>query len=254
MNKMDAHDLFSKKSGLYARVRPHYPEELFQYLESICEEHKSAWDAACGNGQAAVSLARYFKEVQASDISEQQIAHAKQNPKVIYSVQPVEETSFAQGQFDLVCVAQALHWFDFDLFWPEVKWVLKLGGIFAAWGYTWFLIEDSIDEWIREKILRIIEPYWAPQIKLLLDHYQDVPFPFVRLETPEIRMIMSWDLNQLFAYLQSWSATRLCKEERGNDFLLEAYQAVRSEWGNENKKKAVEMEFFMLVGRNDNNP
>jgi SAM-dependent methyltransferase len=152
---------------LYAKVRPHYPQKLFQYLASVCDEHKSAWDAVCGNGQAAVSFARYFKEVQASDISEQQIAHAIQNPKVTCSVQPVEATNFVQNKFDLVCVAQALHWFDLGLFWPEVKRVLKPGGIFAAWGYTWFSIENGIDEFIREKILRIIDSYWAPQVKLL---------------------------------------------------------------------------------------
>ena len=248
---MNHHDLFSENSELYASVRPHYPQELFQYLASVCEQHKSVWDAACGNGQAAASLERFFEQVQATDISEQQIAHALPNPKVIYSVQPVEKTDFDRNQFDLVCVAQALHWFDFESFWPEVKRVLKPSGVFAAWGYTWFSIEDRIDEFIREKILRIIDPYWAPQVKLLWDHYRDVPFPFVDLETPEIQMRMNWDLTQLFAYLQSWSAIRLCVENQGYNILLDAYETVKSEWGDASKKKGVEMEFVMLVGRNE---
>lgn len=249
---MDHHNLFSENSELYSKVRPIYPKELFQYLEAVCEEHKAAWDGACGNGQAAVSLARYFEEVQATDISEEQIAHAIQNPKVTYSVQPVEATNFDKEQFDLVCIAQALHWFDYELFWPEVKRVLKPRGIFAAWSYTWFSIEEGIDECIEEKILRIIEPYWAQQNKLLWDHYRDVPFPFVQLESPKIQMIVKWDLNQLFAYLQSWSAIRLCMEDRGETFFLDAFDAVGTEWGDASKKKSVEMEFLLLVGRNEN--
>jgi hypothetical protein len=64
-------------------------------------------------------------------------------------------------------------------------------------------------------------------------------------------MRMNWDLTQLFAYLQSWSAIRLCVEDHGDNFLLDAYDSVRSEWGNVNKKKGVEMEFILLVGRNE---
>lgn len=248
---MDHHDLFSENSEIYAQVRPQYPQELFQFLASECKGHRSAWDAACGNGQAAVNLATFFEQVQATDISEQQIAHALLNPKVIYSVQPVERTDFGTSQFDLVCVAQALHWFDLELFWPEVKRVIKPGGIFAAWGYTWFSIEDSIDESIRERILPIIEPYWAPQVKLLWDHYRDVPFPFVPVETPRIQMRMNWDLTQLFAYLNSWSAVRLCVQEQGNKFLLDAYEAVKNKWCHASKMKNVEMEFVMLVGRDE---
>ena len=247
---MEHHKLFSKKSGLYAKVRPLYPTKLFEYLGAICGNHKEAWDGACGNGQAAVSLARYFNAVQATDISEQQITHAIQNPKVAYSVQPSEATNFNKNQFDLVCIAQALHWFDYEMFWPEVKRVLKPEGIFAAWGYSWFSIEDKIDECINEKFLKIIKPYWAVQNKLLWDYYCDVPFPFLKIEPPKIEMIMEWDLNQLFAYLQSWSATRQCIENKGQTFILNSYNAVNSEWGEVNKKKKIKMDFSMIVGRN----
>ena len=247
---MDHHQLFSEKSELYAEVRPLYPHELFHYLVAVCDEHKEAWDGACGNGQAAVSLANHFDRVQATDISEQQIRHARQHPKVTYSVQAAEETNFDENQFDLVCIAQALHWFDYKLFWPEVKRVLKSRGIFAAWGYSWFSINDRIDKHIDERFLRMLEPYWAPQNKLLWDHYREVPFPFVRIETPNIQMHMEWDLNQLFAYLRSWSAARLCIEDKGPMFFVNAFETVKTEWGDADKKKKLEMDFCLLVGRN----
>ena len=113
---MDHCQLFNQGSALYASVRPQYPHELFVYLSACCQQHQAAWDCACGNGQAAIGLASYFDAVYATDISQQQIANAKKHPKVIYSVQPSEHTYFHDDQFDIVCIAQALHWFDLGQF------------------------------------------------------------------------------------------------------------------------------------------
>jgi SAM-dependent methyltransferase len=248
---MEHHNLFSKNSRIYAGARPLYPKEIYEYLASVCPNRKVAWDGACGNGQAANGLARYFERVEASDVSEQQIANALEHPKVFYSVQVSEKTDFIDNQFDLVCIAQALHWFDFEAFWPEVKRVLRPEGIFAAWGYSWFSIADAIDETIQEELLKPIAPYWAPQNKLLWDHYENIQFPFERLCPPRIEMNMEWNLEQLFSYLESWSAVRLCVEENGRQFFENAYDSVESLWGGTSAKKAVEMDFCMLVGRNE---
>ena len=44
------------------------------------------WDAACGNGQASVGLARCFDHVTATDLSPEQIDAAEPHPGVTYSV------------------------------------------------------------------------------------------------------------------------------------------------------------------------
>jgi Methyltransferase domain len=113
-------DLFSDKSDLYAAARPHYPESLYAFLASCVNSRTRAWDCGASNGQSSISLVEYFAEVYATDASEQQIANAIQKKCVFYSVQPAEETNFANDYFDIVTVAQALRWFDLDLFWVEV--------------------------------------------------------------------------------------------------------------------------------------
>ena len=60
---MDQHKLFNQDSALYAESRPHYPADLFAYLAGICAERKTAWDGACGNGQAAVSLVPFVGQI-----------------------------------------------------------------------------------------------------------------------------------------------------------------------------------------------
>ena len=243
--------MFGENAETYAKVRPYYPREIYQYLHSICINHDEAWDTACGNGQAAVGLSEFFKQVHASDISEEQIVHARQHPKVSYTVQAAETTNFEDNQFDLVCAAQALHWFDDDLFWDEVKRVLKPSGIFAAWGYSWFSIEKKIDACMQEKILGVIKPYWAEENKLLWDGYRDIDMPLMRIESPTIEMEMRWDLRQLFDYLGSWSAIRRCRKVQGDDFLAQAYESIRTEWGDGGIKKKVSMDFTMVIGRNE---
>src|SRR5689334_8071156 len=105
-------DLFSQQAKTYAKYRPSYPPELFDYILQFVEEKNSAWDCATGNGQAAVALSGYFKKVEATDLSKGQIDNAVQKENIRYSVCPAEETSFPDDQFDLITVAQAYHWLN----------------------------------------------------------------------------------------------------------------------------------------------
>jgi ubiquinone/menaquinone biosynthesis C-methylase UbiE len=47
---------------------------------------------------------------------------------------------------DIVTVAQALHWFDFDKFYSNVKRVGKKDGIIAVWSYDMHKINPQIDK------------------------------------------------------------------------------------------------------------
>lgn len=147
-------------------------------IQRLCKNKNHAWDSACGNGQAAVHLAKYFQHVSATDVSENQIINAIIAPNVSYGFGSSEKTNFPDSSFDLILVAQALHWFKFDQFWPEADRVLKPGGIFAACGYCWFKISPDIDQQIQTLLLTPIAPFWAEQNKILWNHYQDVEIPF----------------------------------------------------------------------------
>ena len=247
---MDHRQLFNQGAAIYVSVRPRYPYSLFEYLAACCQQHQAAWDGACGNGQAAIGLADYFDAVYATDISQQQIANAIDHPKVIYSVQPSESTNFHEDQFDIVCIAQALHWFNLAPFWLEVKRVLKPGGIFAAWGYSWFSIEAHVDRCIQEGVLDFLGPYWPEQNQLLWDHYRNLIVPFAAIQPPSIEMTVDWDLHQLFGYLRSWSATRHWLEDTNETQFQKAYQRTKVAWGNEKSKKRIKMDFCLVVGRN----
>ena len=242
-------DLFSNKSDLYATARPQYPKELYEFLASCCSCRKRAWDCGAGSGQSSVSLVEYFAEVYATDASKQQIANAMQKSGVFYSVQPAEQTSFADDYFDIVTVAQALHWFDLDRFWLEVTRVLKSDGLFAAWGYDWFSISPKIDQIIQKSILDIIASYWSPRARLVWNGYRDVDFPFQPIPVPSMTLEVSWNLSELLNYLHTWSATRQCMEQQGTEFFEILGQRLLEVWGEADERKEVKMNLHVIAGR-----
>src|SRR5690348_952406 len=99
-------DLFSNQAGDYARFRPVYPVNLFQYLASLVQNQDLAWDVGTGNGQAALQLVEHFEQVLATDPSPQQITNAPFHSRILYSVGSAENTSFSDQSIDLVTAAQ----------------------------------------------------------------------------------------------------------------------------------------------------
>src|SRR5262245_31166204 len=99
-------DNFSKQANAYAKYRPSYPQELYDFILSKVERRETVWDCGTGNGQTAKELAKYFKKVFATDISEKQIQNAHIAENIFYSVQSAEQTNFPENSFDLVTVSQ----------------------------------------------------------------------------------------------------------------------------------------------------
>ena len=147
---MTGPDHFSSQSSDYSLYRPTYPGQLFKYMASLSPSRELAWDCGTGNGQAAIDLSRYFRRVIASDTSAAQIDKAQPHEKIDYRVASAENSGIDSNCIDLILVAQALHWFDFELFYLEAKRVLKPEGVLAAVSYQLPRINPDIDAIIDE--------------------------------------------------------------------------------------------------------
>ena len=204
---MSFKDHFSKQAANYAKFRPRYPQELFDYLGSIAPSRQLAWDCGTGNGQAAVGLASVFDHVIATDASEKQISNAQAHERVEYRIAPAENSGIESGTIDLIMVAQALHWFDLDRFRAEARRVLTPKGLLAASAYNLLHIEPAIDEVINRYYYEVVGPFWPPE-RVLVEKFEELPFPFFEIQTPSFEMIAQWNLEHLVGYLRSWSATQ----------------------------------------------
>lgn len=226
-------DNFSRNSDKYALYRPGYPDELFQFLKELVTEKEKAWDCGTGNGQVASKLSEYMTEVYATDISEQQLKQAIQKANIIYSKQPAESTNFPEKYFDLITVAQAIHWFDFETFYKEVKRVLKPSGYLAVIGYGLFRSNPETEEIIYHLYRNILGEYWDPERQYLEDNYQGIPFPFQELKTPEFQFSEKWSFERLIGYLNTWSAVKHYEKATGKNPVALVREDLQRTFGQE---------------------
>ena len=230
-------DNFSNHAADYAKFRPTYPEELYAYLYKIIPQKFKAWDVATGNGQVAAELAKVFKAVLATDLSAKQLAEAPQLENITYRVQTAEEPFDTQEQFDLITVAQAIHWFDFDKFYNQIQAHLKPDGVFAVIGYSVLETSGKLNEVIQHFYKDITNPYWDPERKYLDENYQTIPFPFKELKTPQLAMPVYWTVQELLNYLNTWSAVKHYEKAHGESPLALIQDAVYTHWGTAVQRK-----------------
>ena len=186
---MSFKDHFSKQAADYAKFRPQYPQSLFAYLRRIAPSRELAWDCGTGNGQAAIGLASVFDRVIATDASEKQISNAQPHEHIEYRVAKAENSAIKSETLDLIMVAQALHWFDLERFYAEARRVLKPNGVLAASAYKFFRITPEIDQLINHHYYdKIVGPFW-PAERVLVERFEELPFPFSEIQTPSFEMI-----------------------------------------------------------------
>jgi SAM-dependent methyltransferase len=243
-------DHFSGHAELYLDARPTYPAELFAWLAAQSQSCDLAWDCGCGNGQATVSLAEYFKRVVGTDPSANQIANAEARTNIDYRVEPAESSSLDPASVDLIIVAQALHWFDADKFFQEARRVLKPNGVVAAWCYANCGTGDATIDAIKDRLyVDLTGPYWPPERALVDSGYRTLPFPFVEIESSAFPMIATWTVDQLLAYFRSWSATQRFIKAKDEDPVALIEPELRAAWGEATRVRDVRWEFYLRVGR-----
>lgn len=245
---MRFHDHFSGHADAYATARPGYPPALVAWLAAQCPRHALAWDAGCGSGQAAVALAAHFARVVACDPSADQIAAALPHPRVEYRVEPAEAPSLAPASADLVCVAQALHWFDQDRFHAAVRRVLRPGGVFAAWSYGLSRVDAAVDA-VFDRLYAVLDADWPPERRHVEDGYRALPFPYTAIPAPDFAMRCDWTLPQYLAYLGTWSATQRYRRRTGIDPVAAEAAAFAGAWGEPMQARPVTWPLALRVGR-----
>ena len=251
MNKTFS-DHFAPVASHYADNRPTYPAELFAWLAGQCKEHVFAWDCGAGNGQASTELARYFEHVIATDASETQILQAMPHPKVEYRVASSESSGLDSACADIIVVAQALHWFDLDRFYAEVKRVVKPEGLLAAWSYGVLTVEGGeVNSIVQRFYHEEVGPFWPAERHHVETGYKEIDFPFRRISAPAFTMNVRWNPAQLLGYFRSWSATDRFIKAKGFDPVERIEPELLANWGDVDQARTIEWPLSILLGKTD---
>ena len=242
-------DHFSRQSTGYGLYRPHYPAELFACLADLCRRHDLAWDCGCGTGQAAHGLSQHFKSVIATDASAAQIDKAVPADRVEYQVAPAEQSGLASASVDLVLVAQALHWFDFEAFYREVRRVCRADAVLAAVTYGLMRVNPEIDQIIDHLYVDLLGGDWPAERQHVDNGYQSIPFPFPRLADQNITMSAEWDFDHCFGYLETWSAVQRYRQRTGHCPLAEVADPLLAAWGDREQVRQLSWPISLLLGQ-----
>ncbi len=240
-------DHFSRQADAYERYRPGYPPELFRFLASVVPSRDRVLDVATGNGQAAVELAEWFASVRATEPSASQLARARPHPRVTYARESAEQIGSPDACFDLVTAAQAAHWFDWERFYPEVRRVLRPGGVLVVWTYEKFRAGGDIDRIVDDFYRDVVGPYWPRERRHVEEAYRRLPFPFQEIAAPRFGLVTRWTAETALRYLGTWSAVQRYREMRGEDPLPLIANVLRDAWGQ--GEHELDWPIHMRVGR-----
>jgi ubiquinone/menaquinone biosynthesis C-methylase UbiE len=144
----------------YARARPYiHPTAVarFRSFAHVAAPLSRALDVACGTGQSTVLLTEIAERVTGIDPSADMLRHALKHPRVEYVQSVAERTPFSDGQFNLITVAQAFHWFHHEVFLDETRRLLRAPGwvlIYTSWFTGKIKDEPAFSDWFKGEYLK----------------------------------------------------------------------------------------------------
>jgi SAM-dependent methyltransferase len=226
-------DRFSTQAAAYAQYRINYPVALYDWLLPQVPGRERAWDCATGNGQVAVVLAEHFQQVDATDLSEKQLAQAPPRPTIHYQVATAEHTPFADGSFDLITVGQAVHWFDSEAYHREVRRVARPGAVLAEWGYQLCRLETPALSRVLDEFHDVTSaPYWDANRRHIENEYANLAFPFAGVQHARFVVEKHWTVDDMLKYLGTWSATaNYARQHAGADMVALVADELTRLWG-----------------------
>jgi ubiquinone/menaquinone biosynthesis C-methylase UbiE len=220
MTKESFETLFGCKAKDYVKFRPTYPRALFEFIAACAPGRERVWDCGTGNGQAAVSLAEFFSDVVATDVSAAQLEQAISNSKVRYSVANAASAPLADRSCDAVTAANAVHWFEMPKFFAEARRVLKPGGVIAVWCYDFLPADHDLSRALAA--MRQATNEFGPEPpQLVWQHYKTIEFPFEEIAAPVFETMISWTVEQFLGFASTWSTVEYCRKKTGRELIAE---------------------------------
>lgn len=162
---------FNTVADAYEKIRPGYPEELYQALFAYAplDGSRSAVEVGIGGGQATQPVLKTDCTLTAVEYGDQlaQLCREKfrDYPRFSVITGKFEDADLPENSFDLVYSASAFHWVPEETGYPKVFRILKPGGVFARFANHPYQAKDNpvLFEAIQNAYAEYYYPYYKKQ-------------------------------------------------------------------------------------------
>ena len=162
---------FNAVPEVYEKLRPGYPEELYQAVFAYVQLGPAcaALEIGIGTGQAAPPVLKTGCALTAVEYGDQlaQVCREKfrDYPRFSVITGKFEDACLPENAFDLVYSATAFHWIPEETGYPKVFRVLKPGGAFARFANHPYQAKDNpeLSEAIQHAYAQYYYPYYKKQ-------------------------------------------------------------------------------------------
>ncbi|WP_420111551.1 class I SAM-dependent methyltransferase [Pseudactinotalea sp.] len=131
---------FDSAADTYERARPGYPDDAVDWL--LRSRPREVLDLGAGTGKLTRALVDRVETIHAVDPSPNMLAQLSATvPSARTAVGTAEAIPLPDASVDAVLAAQAWHWVDPERAVPEVRRVLRPGGVL---GLIWNVRDESV--------------------------------------------------------------------------------------------------------------
>jgi SAM-dependent methyltransferase len=142
----DSSAVWVGEASRYDQTRPSPPAVLVDLLTQLIQTPNPGLvvDLGCGTGRSTTlwgeRAARVIGIEPSDDMRGQALLTLQDHPaaaRITYQAGVADQTGLASGSADIVTCAQAFHWMEPSATLAEIARILRPGGVFAAYDYSW---------------------------------------------------------------------------------------------------------------------
>lgn len=238
---------FDAVPDVYDRVRPSYPEELFDALFAYCAESlgrtpSGVLEVGPGTGQATASLLRRGVHITAVELGPGPAtflsAKFAGEPRLNVVNAAFEDVEVAAGSIDMVVSATAYHWVDEAVRWTKPYTLLRERGVLALIDTVqvaseadrgYFAASQEIyDRWFPGEA-----PGWAPApgdaAPQQWDEFRACGL-FEDIQLWRFRSDQRYERERYIDLVRSYSGTNRMEPAAREGFLAELGAYIEHEW------------------------
>jgi SAM-dependent methyltransferase len=146
MPMTDSSGVWIGEASRYEQTRPSPPSVLLDLLTQLIATPRPALvvDLGCGTGRSTAIWSERAEQVIGIEPSDEMRRQALDNlpslpaaARIAYQAGVAHQTGLESGSVDVVTCAQAFHWMEPSATLAEIARILRPGGVFAAYDYSW---------------------------------------------------------------------------------------------------------------------